>query len=74
MELVKRTSQNRHDWLIITNVDVYDIALISIIDDAPLLDSDNIPIMYFKKGSIITKQGDVFTYDESDLMESSKTQ
>lgn len=73
MNFIKRTSENRHDWLIINNVDIYDAALISMIDDAPLRDSNLIPILFFKKGSIITKKGEDLTYCESDLMESSKT-
>ena len=48
MQFIKRTSENHHDWLILLNVDVYDAAMISMISNAPLMNSNNTHVMYFK--------------------------
>ena len=71
--MTPRTIGDKHEWAIITGVEVYDCILISLVEGAALLGSDNKATALFKKNAIVTKKGDEYTYDKSDLATSTKS-
>lgn len=73
MKMVPRSLGNKHQWAIILNVDMYDRILISLVDGAALMDGNNKSIALFKKNAIVTKHGEEYTYNDSDLMSSTKS-
>ena len=73
MKLTPRSLGDKHEWAIISNVEMYDCILISLIDGAALMDENNKSVALFKKNAIVTKQGDKFMYNNSDLTSSTKS-
>lgn len=73
MNLIPRSLGDKHEWAIVGSTDPYDCILISLIEGAALLDNNNKSVATFKKGAIVTKQGDNYTYDNSDFTNSTKS-
>lgn len=73
MNLIPRSLGDKHEWAIIGNTNPYDCILISLIDRAALLDDADKAVALFKKGAIVTKQGEHYTYNDSDLISSTKS-
>jgi len=71
--MTPRTIGSKHEWAIILNVDRYDCILISLVEGAALMDENNKSIALFKKNAIVTKHGNEYTYDNTDLMSSTKS-
>ena len=73
MNLIPRILGDKHEWAIIGNTNPHDCILISLIDSAALLDNTDKAVALFKKGTIVAKQGENYTYNNSDLTRSTKS-
>ena len=71
--MTPRALGDKHEWAIINNVEMYDCIFISLIDGAALMDQNNKSIALFKKNAIVTKQGNEYRYNNSDLTSSTKS-